>query len=62
MTTPRSNISITLNQPGADLVANAAAALAAASLLWAFHNDTYAVDTLIAAKDLYSFAVMVGVM
>ena len=59
MTTPRSNITITAAQPGADLVANAAAALAAASLLWASQNDTYAVNALIAAKDLYSFAVMV---
>ena len=60
MTTPRTNITVTLNQPAADLMANAAAALAAASLLWASYNDTYAVDALIAAKDLYSFAVMVS--
>ena len=60
MTTTRSNITLTVTQPGADLVANAAAALAAASLLWSSYNDTYAVDALIAAKDLYSFAVMVS--
>ena len=59
MTTTRSNITVSTangTAAGADLVSNAAAALAAASLVWESSNSAYAAQTLIAAKDLYSFA------
>lgn len=60
MTTSRANITIsTANSTtatGADLVGNAAAALAAASIVWETTNSTYAAEALLAAKDLYTFA------
>ena len=60
MTTARANITISTangtTATGADLVGNAAAALAAASIVWESANSTYAAETLIAAKDLYTFA------
>ncbi|KAL0033640.1 hypothetical protein WJX79_009306 [Trebouxia sp. C0005] len=60
MTTTRTNITISTanstSAAGADLVGNAAAALAAASIVWETADSTYAADALIAAKDLYTFA------
>ena len=60
MTTPRANITIsTANSTAtaaADLVGNAAAALAAASVVWETADTAYAAQALIAAKDLYTFA------
>lgn len=60
MTTTRPNITIsTVNATttaAADLVGNAAAALAAASMVWESVNSAYAAQTLLAAKDLYTFA------
>ena len=59
MTTTRNNITVSTangTAVGADLVSNAAAALAAASMVWESSNSAYAAQTLIAAKDLYSFA------
>ena len=60
MTTARTNITISTanstSATGADLVGNAAAALAAASIVWETTNSTYAAEALIAAKDLYTFA------
>ncbi len=56
----RTNITISAanstTAAGADLVGNAAAALAAASIVWESVNSTYAAEALIAAKDLYTFA------
>ena len=60
MTTVRPNITIsTVNATttaAADLVGNAAAALAAASLVWEDVSSAYAAQALLAAKDLYTFA------
>jgi hypothetical protein len=60
MTTTRTNITISTangtSATGADLVGNAAAALAAASIVWETTNSAYAAEALIAAKDLYTFA------
>ena len=65
MTTSRPNITIsTVNATStaaADLVGNAAAALAAASMAWESVNSTYAAQALLAAKDLYTFAQSVSV-
>ena len=66
MTTARTNITIsTANSTsaiGADLVGNAAAALAAASIVWETTNSTYAAEALLAAEDLYTFAQTVRVV
>ncbi len=66
MTTTRTNITISTanstSAQGADLVGNAAAALAAASIVWETTNSTYAAEALIAAKDLYTFAQTVRLM
>ena len=60
MTTPRANITISsansTTTAAADLVGNAAAALAAASIVWETADSGYAAQALIAAKDLYTFA------
>lgn len=64
MTTVRPNITIsTVNATttvAADLVGNAAAALAAASLVWEDVSSAYAAQALLAAKDLYTFAQLVS--
>ena len=64
MTTPHANITIsTANSSttaAADLVGNAAAALAAASIVWETADTAYAAQALIAAKDLYTFAQLVS--
>lgn len=60
MTTSRANITIpaanTTTTAAADLVGNAAAALAAASMVWESVDSAYAAQALLAAKDLYTFA------
>ncbi|KAL3162306.1 hypothetical protein ABBQ32_009993 [Trebouxia sp. C0010 RCD-2024] len=60
MTTSRANITIsttnTTATAAADLVGNAAAALAAASMVWESVDSAYAAQALLAAKDLYTFA------
>ena len=62
MTTSRENITIstananTTPTAAADLVGNAAAALAAASMVWETVDSAYAAQALLAAKDLYTFA------
>ena len=65
MITSRPNITIsTVNATttaAADLVGNAAAALAAASMVWESMNSAYAAQTLLAAKDLYAFAQSVSI-
>ena len=65
MTTSRPNITIsTVNATttaAADLVGNAAAALAAASMVWESVNSAYAAQALLAAKDLYTFAQSVSI-
>ena len=60
MTTSRGNITISTTNAttaaAADLVGNAAAALAAASMVWETANTAYAAQAMLAAKDLYAFA------
>lgn len=60
MTTSRLNITISVvnatSTAAADLIGNAAAALAAASMVWDSVNSAYAAQALLAAKDLYTFA------
>ena len=56
MTMNRPAFKITTNKPGSDLAGETSAALAAASILFAESNPTYATECLRHAEELYSFA------
>ncbi|ESQ55390.1 hypothetical protein EUTSA_v10027553mg [Eutrema salsugineum] len=56
MTTPRPTYRIDAQHPGADLAAETAAAMAAASIAFTQSNPTYAETLVSHAKDLFEFA------
>ncbi|KFK37259.1 hypothetical protein AALP_AA4G234400 [Arabis alpina] len=56
MTTPRTSYRIDAQHPGADLAAETAAAMAAASMAFGSSNPTYAVTLIRHAKQLFQFA------
>lgn len=56
MTWPRPSQKVTLRHPGTDVVAKAAAALAAVSLAFQEYDYAYSKLTLSNARNLYSFA------
>ncbi|XP_061962528.1 LOW QUALITY PROTEIN: endoglucanase 13-like, partial [Populus nigra] len=56
MTTPRTTFKIDDHHPGADLAAETAAALAAASIAFKPSNPTYATELINHAKQLFEFA------
>jgi endoglucanase len=56
MTWPRPSQKLTSQRPGTDVVANAAAALAAVSLAFQEYDYSYSKLTLRNARNLYAFA------
>ena len=57
MTMPRPAFKVTTSSPGSDAAAEAAAALAAASILFKYTNETYSKTLRNHARQLYRFAV-----